>query len=127
MGMKMEFLLNENWLEEWKKTYPNFAHLNLKIVWISPEEALKMFDHPFEGRTPIRTGGIREASVRSITDGLKEGAKFPPLLHFHVPEGYKSSGGKIYYWMNEGRNRAFVSWTFGIEKVPILVNAEGRK
>lgn len=119
----VEFLLDEDWLKGWKERSPNFAHLDLKIVWVSPEEALKMFNHPFEGRTPIETGGIRETSVRNITEGLKGGAELPPLLHFHVPEGYKSKGGKIYYMVNEGRNRAFVSFKLGVKKVPILIDA----
>ena len=120
---EVEFLLNKGWLKEFKEMYPNFARLNLKIVWVRPEEALKMFNHPFSGGTPVKTGGIREDSVKRITEGLKGGAEFPPLLHFHVPEGYKSRGGKIYHWVNEGRNRAFVSWKFGVKRIPVLIDA----
>ena len=38
---EVEFLLNKGWLKEFKETYPNFARLNLKIVWVRPEEALR--------------------------------------------------------------------------------------
>ena len=118
---KLEYLLDENWTERWKEQNPGLVRLPLKIIWVSPEEALKFFAHPFENGIPVKNQGIRETSVKMITEGLKKGVKLPPLLHFPVPGGYKTAGGNTYFMVNEGRNRSFVSWKLGIKKVPVLV------
>ena len=124
----MEYLLNEKWFDKWaertKKRIPNFSLCKLKIVWVSPEQALKFFDHRFEDGVPVKNEGIRDASVKDITEGLEQGVKLPPLLHFTVPGGYFTLKGKHYLTVNEGRNRAFVSWHMGIEKIPVVVDME---
>lgn len=123
----MEYLLDEGWLDRAKKRMekrmPNFTRCKLKTIWVSPEKALKFFNHSFKGGAPVKNAGIRDVSVKNITEGLNQGVKLPPLLHFTVPGGYVTPGGKRYPNVNEGRNRAFVSWHLGIEKIPVVVDA----
>lgn len=123
----MEYLLDEGWFDRHKnrmeERMPNFKHCKLKTIWVPPEKALKFFGHVFSGGTPVKNAGIRDVSVKNITEGLKQGVKLPPLLHFTVPGGYVTPGGKRQPMVNEGRNRAFVSWHLGIEKIPVVVDA----
>jgi len=76
---------------------------NPKLVWIPPAEFLRRIGHTEFHR-------LREESVKSIEEGLKQGNKFPPLIHIanrHV----------------EGRNRAAVAQKLGIKLVPVLVKS----
>lgn len=126
----MDFQFDENWLDgmsaESKAEFLSITRgLKLKIIWLPPKEVLRLFNHMFDGDVPIKDTSIRDYSVNNITDALNKGIKLPPLFHFYVCGGYlDTSNGKTYYTKDEGRNRAYVSWMMGVEKVPVLANED---
>ena len=93
----------------------------VELVWMSPDEFLAKVPHPVTPTIPalldLREEFFSKTSLNYIRKQIMKKEKLPPLLLDY---------SRIWFgWpTHEGRHRAFVAKTLGIEKVPVLIVGE---
>ena len=113
----MENPLDWEEVERMKKSYADKG-LKAELVWMTPDEFLSKVPHPATPLVPaifdLRAKWFSETSIGSIRRAIIKNIKLPPLMldYSIMVDGYPS---------HEGRHRAYVSKTYGIEKVPVLI------
>ena len=113
----MEYPLDWEEVERLKKFYADRG-LKVELVWMTPDEFLSKVPHPATALVPaifdLRAKWFSETSIGSIRRAIIKNVKMNPLMldYSRMVDGYPA---------HEGRHRAYVSKTYGIEKVPVLV------
>ena len=114
MTTLMEYPLDEEELQRLLRLYGREA----RLVWMTPDEFLTKVPHPATEIIPaivdLRAKWFSESSLGYLRKAFLEKVKLEPLIldYTKMFRGWPS---------HEGRHRAYVAKTYGIEKVPVLV------
>jgi hypothetical protein len=120
MGVSVEYMLDQEEAEGLKRYFKDLGK-KVELVWMSPEEFLAKVPHPITTTIPalldLREEFFSKTSLNYIRKQIMKKEKLPPLLldYSRMWFGWPT---------HEGRHRAFVAKTLGIEKVPVLIVGE---
>jgi hypothetical protein len=116
----VQYLLDQDEAEDLKRYFQSLGK-KVELAWMSPDEFLAKVPHPITPTIPalldLREEFFSKTSLDYIRKQIMKGEKLPPLLldYSRMWFGWPT---------HEGRHRAFVAKTLGIEKVPVLIVGE---
>jgi hypothetical protein len=116
----VQYLLDQDEADSLKRYFQSLGK-KVELVWMSPDEFLAKVPHPITTTIPalvdLREEFFSKTSLNYIRKQIMKGEKLPPLLldYSRMWFGWPT---------HEGRHRAFVAKTLGIEKVPVLIVGE---
>jgi len=110
----MEYPLDWEEVERLKKHYGERGEL----VWMTPDEFLSKVPHPATPLVPaitdLRAKWFSETSLGYLRKAILKNIKLDPLMldYSRMIRGWP---------LHEGRHRAYIAKTYGIDKVPVFV------